>query len=112
MPVESFIEDPRSDQPIMYRRYNLPNSGHVYTSYPNGLGNFTAILVGRTSDTTASVYEIEDGATLELSLDPKSLPDGATRVEVTPEAPYEKDLVSPEGHEGKLIVRYIGDTAL
>jgi hypothetical protein len=112
MSIESFIEDPQSGKQAVYRRYNMPGSGHIYTSYPEGPGKFIAYIVGSKGTDSADVYEIPDGSTLELGFDPSRLPDGAIKTEVTSETPFEKSITAPNGQAGTLIVRCVGTTAL
>jgi hypothetical protein len=113
MTIESFIEDPQSGEQAVYRRYNQPKSGHVYTSYPEGTGGrFTAFVVGSKRSDVADVYEITDGSTLELGFDANALPKDVLHTVVTADAPYEKTIVAPTGQEGILRVRSVGSTAL
>jgi len=106
MTIESFIEEPDGSKQA-HVLFTIPGSGNLYTSYPNGPGNFEAIAVHCTGDTTAEVHEIIDGNSLQLGFDLTKLPEGTKTTLVDPNTPFKRDLVSPAGFPGSLVVRHV-----
>jgi hypothetical protein len=104
MTIESFIEEPDGSQQI-HQTFDVPGSGHLYASYPNGTGAFEAIIVHCTGENEADVIEIQDGNSLELGFDPAKLPEDATIKHVDADNPYQRDVVAPQGLPGSLVVR-------
>jgi len=102
MTVEAYILNDGGKQ--VYTVFNRPGQGHLYASYPNGSGSFEALVVHCIGEAEADVYEVEDGSSLELGFDLKALPEDATVTHVDVANPYERDIFSPDGNPGKLIV--------
>lgn len=106
MTIESYIEAPNSSKQA-HKMFTAPNTGNLYTSYPNGPGSFEAVAVRCTGDTTAEIYEIPDGNALDLGFDPTELPEGTKTTHVNPDTPFSKELISPAGVPGTLVVKHV-----